>query len=94
MTALDFGQTQNVTVTVLVDNRADLITKSTETVKYFTDKPLLAEHGFAALIDLKDAGVRILWDAGITDAALLENMQRMEIDPAIIDVVALSMATR
>ncbi len=59
----NFGETQNVAVTVLVDNRADLITKSTDTVKYFTDLPLLAEHGFAALIDLKDAGLRILWDA-------------------------------
>ena len=85
-----FGETQNVTITVLVDNRADLIVKSTETVKYFSDKPLFAEHGFAALIDLKDAGVRILWDAGISDAALLENMQRMEIDPKTIDIIALS----
>lgn len=86
----NFGQTQDVAVTVLVDNRADLIVKSTEIVKYFTDKPLLAEHGFAAMIDLKDAGVRILWDAGISDAALPENMKRMEIDPATIDIIALS----
>ena len=61
-----FGETQNVAVTVLVDNRADLIVKSSDTVKYYTEEPLLAEHGFAALIDLKDANVRILWDAGIT----------------------------
>jgi 7,8-dihydropterin-6-yl-methyl-4-(beta-D-ribofuranosyl)aminobenzene 5'-phosphate synthase len=85
-----FGETQNVAVTVLVDNRADLIVKSTEMVKYYTEEPLLAEHGFAALIDLKDAGVRILWDAGITQIALLENMQRMRIDPAAIDKIALS----
>jgi hypothetical protein len=52
-----FGQTQNVSVTVLVDNRADLIVKSTDTVKRFTDQPLLAEHGFAALVELKDIGV-------------------------------------
>lgn len=90
MTLPNFGKTQNVAVTVLVDNRADLIVKSTETVKYFADKPLLAEHGFAALIDLKDAGVRILWDAGISEATLLENMKRMEIDPKTIDFIALS----
>lgn len=85
-----FGETQNVSVTVLVDNRADLIVESTDTVKYFSDKPLLAEHGFAALIDLQDAHTRILWDAGITRIVLLENMQRMEIDPAAIDKIAIS----
>ena len=59
-------------------------------MKYYTEEPLLAEHGFAALIDLQDADVRILWDAGITRIALLENMKRMEMDPATIDKIALS----
>ncbi len=91
----NFGETENVAVTVLVDNRADLIVKSTDTVKYYTEKPLLAEHGFASLIDLKDANTRILWDAGITQIVLLENMKRMEMDPATaeglaIDKIALS----
>lgn len=85
-----YGETQSVAITVLVDNRADLIVESTEKVKYFRDKPLLAEHGFAALIDLKAADTRILWDAGITRVALLENMKRMEIDPASIDKIAIS----
>lgn len=86
----NFGQTQNVAITVLVDNRADLMVKPTNAVKYFTDAPLLAEHGFAALIALKDAGLRILWDAGITRLALPENLKRMKIDPAAIDKIALS----
>lgn len=86
----NFGETQNVAVTVLVDNRADLLVKSTDTVKRFTDEPLLAEHGFAALIDLQDAGRKVLWDAGLTDSTLVENMRRMEIDPATIDIIALS----
>lgn len=85
-----FGETQGATITVLVDNRADLMVKSTDTVKYFKEEPLLAEHGFAALIDLQDAEVRLLWDAGITTIALLENMRRMEIDPTTIDKIALS----
>jgi 7,8-dihydropterin-6-yl-methyl-4-(beta-D-ribofuranosyl)aminobenzene 5'-phosphate synthase len=85
-----FGETQDVAITVLVDNRADLIVKSTDTVKRFSKRPLLAEHGFAALIDLKGAGVRILWDAGITSIALMENMARMELDPSTIDKIALS----
>jgi 7,8-dihydropterin-6-yl-methyl-4-(beta-D-ribofuranosyl)aminobenzene 5'-phosphate synthase len=55
-----------------------------------TDAPLLAEHGFAALIELKQANIKILWDAGITDIALMENMRRMQIDPSDIDRIAIS----
>jgi 7,8-dihydropterin-6-yl-methyl-4-(beta-D-ribofuranosyl)aminobenzene 5'-phosphate synthase len=86
----NFGETQNVAITVLVDNRADLIVKSTDTVKYLDDTPLLAEHGFAALVDLKATELRILWDAGLTRTALLENIKRIKIDPATIDKIALS----
>ena len=107
---VDFGQVQSVAITVLVDNRADLIVKSTDAVRRYTDEPLLAEHGFAALIELdgpyeeggkgekgkgeradeRHAGMRILWDAGMTRVALMENMRRMRIDPATISKIALS----
>ena len=86
----NLGATQNVAVTVLVDNRADLMLKSTDTVLRFNDAPLLAEHGFAALVDLQEAGVKILWDAGITQDTLLENARRMKVDLAAIDKIALS----
>jgi 7,8-dihydropterin-6-yl-methyl-4-(beta-D-ribofuranosyl)aminobenzene 5'-phosphate synthase len=87
---LPFGETENVAITVLVDNSADLMARSTRTVKRFTRAPLLAEHGFAALIHLKAAGVRILWDAGFTPLPLLENAKRMGIKLAQIDKIALS----
>ncbi len=86
----NFGETRDVAITVLVDNRADLLVKSTDTVKYFDEEPLLAEHGFAALVELGAAGVRILWDAGMTRIALMENIKRMKIDPATIAKIALS----
>lgn len=86
---VEWGETQDVAVTVLVDNQADLIAKSTDTVKRFSG-PLLAEHGFAALIDLRAAGVRVLWDAGLSRTALIENAREMEIDLSTIDVIALS----
>jgi 7,8-dihydropterin-6-yl-methyl-4-(beta-D-ribofuranosyl)aminobenzene 5'-phosphate synthase len=86
----NFGEIQAVEITVLVDNRADLIVKSTDTIKRYTEEPLLAEHGFAALIDLKGAGARILWDAGMTRVALMENARRMEIDWTTVDRIALS----
>ena len=84
------GETQDVAIQVLVDNRADLLVKSNAAVNYFTDGLLLAEHGFAALVDLRAAGIRILWDAGGTRIALMENLRRMEIDPATITTMALS----
>jgi 7,8-dihydropterin-6-yl-methyl-4-(beta-D-ribofuranosyl)aminobenzene 5'-phosphate synthase len=86
----DFGTTQDIAITVLVDNQADLMVESTDTVKRYTEGPLLAEHGFSALIDLKAAGVKILWDAGMTQIALLENMKRLDVAPASINAIALS----
>ena len=81
---------ENISLTVLVDNKADLIVKSSEHVKYFTDKPLLAEHGFAVLIQADDAEGKILWDAGVSKVALIENMRRMEQDFRTISIIALS----
>jgi 7,8-dihydropterin-6-yl-methyl-4-(beta-D-ribofuranosyl)aminobenzene 5'-phosphate synthase len=86
----EFGVTSDVAITVLVDNHADLIVDSTNSVKRFHKRPLLAEHGFAALVELREAGTRILWDAGVTDVALLENAQRMDIDLRTIDLIAVS----
>lgn len=86
----DFGVAQSIEITVLVDNRADLIVRSTETVKRYTKEPLLAEHGFAALVELKEPGVCILWDGGITQMALLENARLMRIDLTAVDTIALS----
>ena len=76
----DFGTTASAAITILVDNRADLLLRSKEHVKYFTEKPLLAEHGFAALVDLPDSGIRLLWDAGVSRRTLIQNAQSMSID--------------
>ena len=88
MNDIDF--VDKVSLTVLVDNKANLIVESTENIKYFTEKPLLAEHGFSVLIQVDDAKKRILWDAGVSKVALIENMRRMEIDPRTISSIALS----
>ena len=91
MDAKLFGAAEAVEITVLVDNRADLIVESNEQVKYYTDKALLAEHGFSALVHFPgDPPTRILWDAGVTPVTLLENLRRMEIEPGSIQRVALS----
>ncbi len=85
----NFGTVRRASITVLVDNKADLIVKSTEQVRYYEDEPLLAEHGFSALIQLEDE-LTILWDAGVSRVALIENMRRMKLDPGVIKIIALS----
>jgi 7,8-dihydropterin-6-yl-methyl-4-(beta-D-ribofuranosyl)aminobenzene 5'-phosphate synthase len=86
----NMGSVGTAAVTVLVDNKADLIVRSTERVKYFTDEPLLAEHGYSVLIQLEDSEERILWDAGVSRVALMENVRRMKVDVAAIKRIALS----
>lgn len=85
-----FGSVYQASLTVLVDNKADLIVKSTERVKYFPDGPLLAEHGFSVLIQLNDLKGKILWDAGVSKIALMENMRRMKLEKTPISKIALS----
>jgi hypothetical protein len=41
----EFGQVDHATITILVENRADLIVKSSETVRRFGGGPLLAMPG-------------------------------------------------
>jgi len=86
----DIDFVEKISLTVLVDNKANLMVESTETTKYFTEKPLLAEHGFSVLIQVNDSEKYILWDAGVSKIALIENMRRMKIDPKTISSIALS----
>lgn len=86
----DFGETSDVQITVLVDNVASLLVRSTETVKRFTEKPLLAEHGFAAFLHLKESRQQVLWDGGVTESVLADNAQKMDIDLSLVDAIALS----
>ena len=53
---------------------------------------LIAEHGFCALVRVwrGDETATILFDAGVTTFAALQNMEFLGIDPAEIEVIALS----
>jgi 7,8-dihydropterin-6-yl-methyl-4-(beta-D-ribofuranosyl)aminobenzene 5'-phosphate synthase len=88
--AKNLGSVEKICLTVLVDNKADLIVESSEQIKYFTDKPLLAEHGFSVLIQPENSEEKILWDAGVSKVALIENMRRMQLDIKSISKIALS----
>lgn len=86
----DIGHVEKVSLTVLVDNKANMIVESSGNIKYFTEKPLLAEHGFSVLVQVNDSEEKTLWDAGVSKRTLLENMQRMELDINTISIIALS----
>jgi 7,8-dihydropterin-6-yl-methyl-4-(beta-D-ribofuranosyl)aminobenzene 5'-phosphate synthase len=53
---------------------------------------LLAEHGFSALVTVVRDGRshRILFDAGVTQDGLVENMRRLSISPKDIETIVLS----
>ena len=57
-----------------------------------TMESLVAEHGFAALVDVTVAGRehRLLFDAGISPFGLVENLERMQIELSSIEAIVLS----
>jgi 7,8-dihydropterin-6-yl-methyl-4-(beta-D-ribofuranosyl)aminobenzene 5'-phosphate synthase len=57
-----------------------------------SDDALRAEHGFSALVTVEKGGhvTRVLFDAGRTPDGLVENMRRLDLSPADIDIVVLS----
>ncbi len=54
--------------------------------------PLVAEHGFSMLVTIIKGGVahRILFDAGTSPDGVVENMRRLDIDPASIEAIVCS----
>jgi 7,8-dihydropterin-6-yl-methyl-4-(beta-D-ribofuranosyl)aminobenzene 5'-phosphate synthase len=54
--------------------------------------PLVAEHGFSALVTVVKAGRehRFLFDAGTSPDGVVENMRRLRIDPASIEAIICS----
>lgn len=65
----------NVTITILYDN-------------YEHDKRLRMGFGFSCLVKLEDKN--ILFDTGGDSPTLLNNMEKLKIDPKEIDIVVLS----
>jgi 7,8-dihydropterin-6-yl-methyl-4-(beta-D-ribofuranosyl)aminobenzene 5'-phosphate synthase len=52
----------------------------------------IAEHGFSALItlDLDGSRHRVLFDTGVSESGMVENMRRLGLDPKDIEAVVLS----
>ena len=54
--------------------------------------PLVAEHGFSALVEVTKGDVthRVLFDTGVSPYGMVENMRRLEVDPTSIEAIVLS----
>jgi 7,8-dihydropterin-6-yl-methyl-4-(beta-D-ribofuranosyl)aminobenzene 5'-phosphate synthase len=98
MEQITLAPVDEVTVTTLVDNVSDILLADTGPAKRppfklaTTDRVLRAEHGFSCLVTITKQGrtTRVLFDAGITQDGLIENMRRLELSPGDIDIIVLS----
>lgn len=89
---MKLARTRDVAVTVVVDNRADVLLRSTPGVERYGPKkePLLAEQGLSMHIRLGREGHQILLDAGFTKVAVPHNLSRLEISARMIDNMVVS----
>jgi 7,8-dihydropterin-6-yl-methyl-4-(beta-D-ribofuranosyl)aminobenzene 5'-phosphate synthase len=57
-----------------------------------TADPLVAEHGFAALVTVVKAGRehRFLFDTGVSPDGMVQNMRRLGVDPGSIEAIVCS----
>ena len=92
-------QAEKVEILTLVDNTVDLLLEGSDVVKRAPRlidgkpiPPLQAEHGFSALIRVSGGGKThaVLLDAGLSEATMLENADRLRIDLAEAEAVVIS----
>jgi 7,8-dihydropterin-6-yl-methyl-4-(beta-D-ribofuranosyl)aminobenzene 5'-phosphate synthase len=86
------GETTDVSVTLVVDNYADVFAGSKPGVERYglSGEPLLAEHGFSVLVRLHAEEHEVLLDTGYTTVALPHNLSRLGIEPQRVDEVVIS----
>ncbi len=97
--SIKLKEAQQVIITILVDNYTDALMSGSEEVKRPTLskggkrlEALLAEHGFAALLEIKAGSSthKILMDAGVTEKSIFHNMKSLEIDLGGLEAIVLS----
>jgi len=90
-----------VKVTIIMDNTIDVFTASEEHVHRFDScelqtedgfSPLIAEHGFSALVQMKsgDKQKTVLLDAGVSPEGILHNMGTLGIQINDVQAIVLS----
>lgn len=88
-------------ITVVLDNSIDVFLPDTDEVKRYKKPPrtrwcegedLIAEHGYAALVTVENAGrsATLLFDAGVSTNGLMHNMDVLGVQPEDIHSIVLS----
>jgi len=99
-------EAESLEITTLVDNTIDALLPPQEGLRrnpwFVTTNPLLeegsgratltAEHGFSALIRVTSGGEthQLLFDAGVSPNGLMDNLDRLQLDPKEFEAVVLS----
>lgn len=92
-------EVDEVQVTIVVDNSFDLLMASTDVARRFplsvdvlTNPLPIAEHGFSALVQVKQDGHTgtVMYDAGISAQGTLHNIDALEIDTRAIQAIVIS----
>ncbi len=98
-TRTELREVDGVEIITLVDNITDLLLESTENVKRAPrirdgkpTPPLLAEHGFSALLRINNDGETqtILLDTGLSETTMLVNADRLGVDLVKVEAVVIS----
>jgi 7,8-dihydropterin-6-yl-methyl-4-(beta-D-ribofuranosyl)aminobenzene 5'-phosphate synthase len=96
---ISLHEAEKVEILILVDNVVDILLEDSDVVKRAprlingkAAPPLLAEHGFSALIRVSGNGNAhsILLDAGLTETTMLENADRLRLDLGEVEAVVIS----
>jgi 7,8-dihydropterin-6-yl-methyl-4-(beta-D-ribofuranosyl)aminobenzene 5'-phosphate synthase len=93
-------QADRVEITTVLDNVADLLLPSSQTVKRYSSgatlgkKWLFAEHGFSAVVRVASAdngaGAALLFDTGLSRDGMMHNFDVLGIKPRDIGAIVLS----
>src|SRR6266542_3567820 len=92
---------ERLEITTLVDNSIDVFLPSTKEIwrtqlpsklPWGDRKSLIAEHGYSALVTVHtgDHSANLLFDAGVSTNALIDNMDMLEIKPQELHSIVLS----
>ncbi len=92
---------ERLEITTLVDNSIDVFLPSTKEIRrtqlpsklpWGDRKSLIAEHGYSALVTVHtgDHSANLLFDAGVSTNALIDNMDMLEIKPQELHSIVLS----
>lgn len=98
MAAHNLRAVEGVDVTIIVDNFIDVLMAGSEDIHRYLVRDLgdrdqlMAEHGFSALVTVRSGGNRssILYDAGLTPAALARNLAALEVPVKDLRAIVIS----